>query len=257
MAVQLFNKTSFSATYQKGMIPAANEIVQLILSYVEKKTNGRALEMAVDVGCGTGRYTIPLASHFKKVLGTDISVSQINVAKEDSTPKNVFYLVAPAEKLPLRDASVDLVTAGLAAHWFNFDKFASEAIRVLKTNGCLAVHAYHPDMDIEYNDLSHELNVVLSEVWDTLYQYDDEKVTENMLSQYQQIFQAVLLKDKEWITNVPVTIQMSVSDLMWYIRSIYMSEAFMEKNIIKAEEFFIKTEKKYSINDTRLLNLPS
>ncbi|KAM3916964.1 putative methyltransferase [Leptodactylus fuscus] len=164
MAAQLFSKTSFSSVYRTGMIPASNEIVQLILSHVQKKTNGRPLEMALDVGCGTGRYTIPLAPHFKKVLGIDISESQINLAKQYNSAGNVSYMVAPAEKMPLKDASVDLVTSGLAAHWFSLDKFAGEAVRVLRTKGCFAVHAFHPDIDIQHEELSHELKVLKSEV---------------------------------------------------------------------------------------------
>ncbi|KAM3916020.1 putative methyltransferase [Leptodactylus fuscus] len=245
MAAQLFYKTSFSSIYQKGMIPASNKIVQLILSYVKKKTNGQTLETAVDVGCGTGRYTIPLAPHFTKVLGIDISESQINVAKQYNSADNVSYMVAPAEKLPLKEASVDLVTAGLAAHWFTFDKFASEAGRVLKTKGCLALHSFYPTIDIEYKDLSHELNAVMSEVREILYQYLDKRVHKHMFDQYQELFEAVPLKDKEWIPNIPVTSPMSISDIMRFIRACYMFQAFMEKDALKAEEFFKTTQEKF------------
>ncbi|XP_075687301.1 putative methyltransferase DDB_G0268948 [Rhinoderma darwinii] len=245
MAVQLFKKKTFSSVYHKHMIPASNEIMQLILSYVREKTNGQPLELAVDVGCGTGRYTLPLAPHFKKVLATDISDSQINLAKQYNSANNVSYMVAPAEKLPLKDASVDVVNAGLAAHWFTVDKFVNEAARVLKTNGCLAVHAFYPGTEIEYKEFSHDLNVLMSEVWDTLHQHGDEKITEYMFSQYQHIFEAVPLKDKEWITNVPVSIQMSSLDIMRFIHTMYMYQAFRQKDALKAEEFIIKTKEKF------------
>ncbi|KAM3916141.1 putative methyltransferase [Leptodactylus fuscus] len=245
MAAQLFSKTSFSSKYQKGMIPASNKIVQLILSYVKKKTNTQALEMAVDIGCGTGRYTIPLAPHFKKVLGIDISESQINVAKQYNSADNVSYMVAPAEKLPLKEASVDLVTAGLTAHWFTFDKFANEAVRVMKTKGFLALHSFHPTFHIEYKDLSHDLNVAMSEVWDILFRHEDKNINKHMFDQYEEIFEAIPLKDKEWILNIPVTCQMSVLDILGFFRSCYMFEAFVEKDALKAEEFFKKTQEKF------------
>ncbi|XP_075141335.1 putative methyltransferase DDB_G0268948 [Leptodactylus fuscus] len=245
MAFRLFNKTTFSSIYQKDMIPASKEIVELILSYLKKKTDGQPLEMALDVGCGAGRYTIPLAPHFKKVLGTDISESIINVAKQYNSADNVSYMVAPAEKMPLKDASVDLVTAGLAAHWFNLEKFASEAIRVLKTKGCLAMHGIYPATDFVYTDMSHDLNLVMSEVWDVLHQHDDKKVTRYLFNQYQEIFEALPLKDKEWITNVPETTQMSILDIMGFIRSSYMYQTFLEEDAIKAETFFTRTEQKF------------
>ncbi|XP_069839295.1 putative methyltransferase DDB_G0268948 [Dendropsophus ebraccatus] len=120
--------------------------------------------MAVDVGCGNGRYTLPLAPHFKKVLGVDISESQINLAKQHTIANNVSYMVAPAEKLPVNNASVDLVTAVLAPHWFTAEEFGSEVIRVLKTRGCLAAHGIYPSTEIEFKELSHDLTAVLSEV---------------------------------------------------------------------------------------------
>ncbi|XP_040297434.1 putative methyltransferase DDB_G0268948 [Bufo bufo] len=128
MAVQLFKKMAFSSVYQKYMVPVSNEVINILLSYVKAKTNEQPLEMLVDVGCGTGRYTLPLAPHFKKVLGIDMSESQINVAKQNTLANNVSYMVASAEKIPVKNDSVDLVHAGLAAHWFTIDKFLNESV---------------------------------------------------------------------------------------------------------------------------------
>ncbi|KAM4023847.1 putative methyltransferase [Anomaloglossus baeobatrachus] len=244
MAVHLFNKSAFSLTYQKYMIPVSSEITNIVLSYVKAKSNGRPLEMAVDVGCGTGRYTLPLAPHFKKVLGLDISDSQISVAKQISLAKNVSYMVAPAEKLPLKDASVDLVHAGLAAHWFTIDKFVNEANRVLKTGGCLAVHSFEPFPDFEYNNSSHKMNEVMSEVWDVLYQYFDN-VTHDMFYQYQYIYDAIPLKDKERITDVCDKIQLSIPEMIGFIQAIYMFERFKEKDVKGAEKLLMQTEKRF------------
>ncbi|XP_075687306.1 uncharacterized protein LOC142656296 [Rhinoderma darwinii] len=244
MPVQLFKKMTFSSVYQKYMIPVSNEIINMVLSYVKVKTNGQPLEMAVDVGCGTGRYTLPLAPHFKNVLGTDISDSQIHVAKQYNSAHNVSYMVAPAEKLPLKDACVDLVNAGLAAHWFTVDKFVNEAARVLKTNGCLAVHAFYPATEIEYKELSGDLTALMIEVWDTLFLHVD-KTTDHMLCQYQNIYEAVPLKDKKWITDIPVTIQMSIPEIIGFIQSVYMCQVFIEKDVERAEHFLLQTEKRF------------
>lgn len=240
MAVELFKKMTFSSVYHKHIIPVSSEIISMILSYV--KTDGRPLEMAVDVGCGTGRYTLPLAPHFKKVLGIDISESQINLAKQMTLAKNVSYMVAPAEKLPVENTSVDLVNVGLAVHWFKIDKFTSEVVRVLKTNGCLALHAFYPATEIEYKDLSHDLNVVISEVWDTLNQYGDKTIYDLMLFQYRHIYEAIPLKDKELITDIPVTIQMTIPDVIGFFQSIYTYQVFKEKDVKSAEQFILQTE---------------
>ncbi|KAG8559167.1 hypothetical protein GDO81_017260 [Engystomops pustulosus] len=242
MAVHLFNKKAYALIYQKDMIPASKETAKLILYYVKNKTNEQPLDMALDVGCGSGRSTLPLAPHFNKVLGVDISDSQINVAKQYNTASNVSFMMASAENLPLKDASVDLINVCLAAHWFQLDKFFNEAIRVLKKKGCLAVHGIYPDTDFEYKDFSYDLNAAMSEVWDTLHQHDDKTTTEFMINQYQDIYEAVPLKDKERIINIPETTKMTISDVMGIIRSAYMYQTFLEKDPIKAKEFFRKTK---------------
>lgn len=56
---------------------------------------------------------------------------------------NITYKVSPAESLPVDDASVDMVVAATAFHWFEHDAFLREAKRVLKPKGTLAVFGYH------------------------------------------------------------------------------------------------------------------
>ncbi|XP_063788318.1 uncharacterized protein LOC134943360 [Pseudophryne corroboree] len=244
MAVHLFTKKEFSSVYQKYMIPVSNNIIDIILSYMKDKQKGKSPEMALDVGCGTGRYTLPLAPHFKKVLGIDTSESQINLARQYTLAKNVSYVVGQAENLPLKDASVDLVNAGLAAHWFEVDKFVHEATRVIKYNGCLAIHAYYPSTEIEYGDLSGELTALMAEVWNILFKHSS-KYTQHMLCQYQKIYEAVPLKDKAWITDIPFTVQMPMSDIMGYIQAIYMYQVFAEIDPAGATEFLVTTEQKF------------
>ncbi|KAM4025259.1 sterol 4-C-methyltransferase strm-1-like [Anomaloglossus baeobatrachus] len=244
MAIRLFKKTAFSFTYQKYMIQVSDEITNMVLSYVKMRANGRTLEKAVDVGCGTGRYTLPLAPHFKKVLGLDISDSQISVAKQMSIAKNVSYMVAEAENLPLKDASVDLVHAGVATHWFTIDKFLKEAVRVLKMGGCFATHAFELSSEIEYKNLSDDLNEVMSKVWDTLIQQVDIPA-DKAFSRYQNVFEAIPLKDKEHITDIPSKIQLSVPEMVGFIQSIVMFQQLKEKDVTRAERLLTHTEKRF------------
>lgn len=92
----------------------------------------------LDVGCGTGFVTNHLASRYQYVTGVDISQEMLSVARE-SAPINVSFVLAPAEKLPFDDNSFDLVTAGAAYHWFDYDKAGKEISRVLKPKGKLCV----------------------------------------------------------------------------------------------------------------------
>ena len=72
-------------------------------------------------------------------MATDPSAQQIENCASDL---KITYLVEPAEKSSLSTGSVDLVTVGVALHWFNFDMFFPEVKRVLKKGGIIAAWAY-------------------------------------------------------------------------------------------------------------------
>jgi ubiquinone/menaquinone biosynthesis C-methylase UbiE len=92
-------------------------------------------ELAIDLGCGTGQVTSVLAQHFDKVIGFDTSAKMLESATKH--PK-ISYKVGRAEALPLEDSSVDLVTVGQAAHWFDKDKWFKEMHRIIKPGGTLS-----------------------------------------------------------------------------------------------------------------------
>lgn len=96
-------------------------------------------ELAVDAGCGNGQLTQRLAGHFAAVVGVDPSAGQIANAAPD---ERIRYCCAPAEALPVADASAGLVTAAQAAHWFDLPAFYAEARRVLVPGGILALISY-------------------------------------------------------------------------------------------------------------------
>ena len=98
-----------------------------------------AQERALDVGCGNGQLSVALADAFAEVIGTDPSESQIASAKRHP---RVRYRIEAAESIGEPDQSLDLVVAAQAAHWFDLDRFYSEARRVLKPGGVLALVSY-------------------------------------------------------------------------------------------------------------------
>lgn len=49
------------------------------------------LSLCLDVGCGSGQCSLLLSPHFEKVLATDISCSQIDVAKSQNLPSNIEF----------------------------------------------------------------------------------------------------------------------------------------------------------------------
>ena len=95
--------------------------------------------LAVDAGCGNGQLTQLLAPCFARVVGIDPSADQIANAVPDA---RIEYCCAPAEKLPLPDASASLVTAAQAAHWFDLPAFYREVRRVGAPGAVVALISY-------------------------------------------------------------------------------------------------------------------
>lgn len=68
-------------------------------------------DLAVDFGCGAGRLSRALASHFGKVIGIDVSPSMISAARQlNADVANIEFRENPgAELAGIVDASVDLL----------------------------------------------------------------------------------------------------------------------------------------------------
>jgi SAM-dependent methyltransferase len=81
----------------------------------------------VDLGAGTGKLTRQVAA-----LGADV------VAVEPAAGMR-RRLEAKVPDVPVLDASVEVVTAGQAFHWFDTRRALDEIARVLRPNGWLAL----------------------------------------------------------------------------------------------------------------------
>lgn len=110
---------------------------------VLRQANAKRGETVLDMACGTGLVTLPIAEAvgpFGHVLASDLSQSMVDELK-DTTQRlgmpNVTTFRADAEDLSaLPDESVDLVTCALGLMYVpNPQKALSEAWRVLKPGG--------------------------------------------------------------------------------------------------------------------------
>jgi ubiquinone/menaquinone biosynthesis C-methylase UbiE len=95
-----------------------------------------------------GIVTEELHKKFTKVIGTDPSEKMLSAVTSheslDGKPP-IDYKVASAEELSfIESGSVDMVTAGQAAHWFKHEKSFPEITRILKPGGTLAFFCISP-----------------------------------------------------------------------------------------------------------------
>jgi ubiquinone/menaquinone biosynthesis C-methylase UbiE len=96
-----------------------------------------APHLVVDVGCGTGRFSEPLADRFAaKVIGIDPSQQMLAVARTKIVNDRVEFMLAPAERLPLADGSADLVFMSMVFHHLpDKEAAARECCRLLRVGG--------------------------------------------------------------------------------------------------------------------------
>ncbi len=93
----------------------------------------------LDVGCGTGRFTITMEEMTgASVYGLDASADMLKRAKKKSD--GVKWVQGSAEDLPFENGFFDTVTVTMAIHQFEKKREAiAEAARVLKSGGHLVV----------------------------------------------------------------------------------------------------------------------
>ena len=133
-------------------------------------------DLAWDCATGNGQVAVGLAEHFRQVVATDASSSQIANAFAND---RIRYETCPAERTTLLDASVDLVTVGQALHWFDHPKFFEEVRRVLRPHGVLAVWSYNlfrlPDAGSELNAAFQKLYAYVEPYWPPERQFVSEE----------------------------------------------------------------------------------
>ena len=114
-------------------------------------------KLILDVGCRTGYGTRKLTTHFGEatIIATDIARGMLHQANNQGpwwkrqlpflgnpSPK---YLCADPEQLPLAPNKANLIWSNLALHWFDLERSAAEAHRVLATEGLFMFSTLGPD----------------------------------------------------------------------------------------------------------------
>ena len=106
----------------------------------------------LDIGCGTGRYTRLLHELLPEgslLLASDVWAAMLAELKAGSRgdPLGMVPLLSAAEELPLRTASLDMVTAFNSVHHFDLGRFLSAVARVLRPGGRLFMYTRTPQQN--------------------------------------------------------------------------------------------------------------
>lgn len=125
---------TFYARYRRGYPPAVADLIADAFDLGPDDT-------VVDLGCGTGQLTLPLAARAGRVVGVDPEPDMLAQARSRNTPPNVEWRRGTDADLPDIAAGTRLgaVTAAVAIHWMDRPALFRAAHRLVRPGGGVAV----------------------------------------------------------------------------------------------------------------------
>lgn len=139
--MSLFDKSA--ATYDEWCSTPLGSFVDALekrlMADVARPKHG---ETALDLGCGTGIYSLWLAKQKLSVTGIDISTEMLKKASEKALKQqmNIDFIQGDIHHLPFQDEQFDLVISNLVLEFVEDPGRAiSESLRILKKGGRLVV----------------------------------------------------------------------------------------------------------------------
>lgn len=125
-----------AADYSSARPGYPEGIYQFIQSACQLKPDA----LIADVGSGTGLFSIGWLKLGYQVVGIEPNASMRLAAETGLAAYPRFHtLDGSAEALPLDTASVDLICAAQAFHWFDVEPTRAEFLRVLKPSASVAL----------------------------------------------------------------------------------------------------------------------
>ncbi|KAL6244814.1 hypothetical protein RBB50_008342 [Rhinocladiella similis] len=149
------NYTATSAqSYAKNRRGYPDDLISLVIN--KHTSTGGQLNVLLDLGCGPGTATRSLAPYFQHAIGADPGQSMIETARTipcaTASGEPTTFEVCASDAISSIDAlkrfsadghgtssanTVDLITAGTSAHWFDYPDFYVEASKILKPGGSI------------------------------------------------------------------------------------------------------------------------
>jgi ubiquinone/menaquinone biosynthesis C-methylase UbiE len=129
------------------------------IAYLAKNRQG----IAVDLGCGPGSLVKELALRFPQllVIGLDISLPMIKLAKERTRIENVAFVVADVHHLPFQTQSIEMIVShGAMHHWRELHRALAEVKKVLAEKGFVYLSDLKRDTP---DELVEEIAALLNE----------------------------------------------------------------------------------------------
>lgn len=143
------------ASFYDRARPLSEQNLELWLRLIASYSNAAKGARVLDLGCGTGRFAIPMAERLGySVTGADASEEMLAKGKEKDTAGLVKWDVQDAQRLTYPDRSFDLVfMSHLLHHVESPTALINECARVLDVPGAVFIR-YGPIEQIQ-DDIEH------------------------------------------------------------------------------------------------------
>ena len=150
-------KTDYSKIalyYDKGR-PFSEKNIAMWLKLIAKLPEASKGARLLDLGCGTGRFSLPLASRLGlDVTGLDSSADMLAKAKQKDSNSVVIWVLADASALPYPDSSFDIVFMSHLLHHIDSPlEVLKECGRILVPSGIVIIR--YGAMEQIRNDVVH------------------------------------------------------------------------------------------------------
>jgi ubiquinone/menaquinone biosynthesis C-methylase UbiE len=129
----------FARTTRRTRTEEAERLAELATAGLANAKN----LVAIDVACGPGTYTRPLAARVGKAIGADLTPAMVEKARSEAARDaitNIEFVCADIYALPFADSAAGIVSCGYAFHHMTDVRRAlAEMTRVLQPGGRLAI----------------------------------------------------------------------------------------------------------------------
>lgn len=165
-----------------------------VLDLLEQRCALSAASRVADIGSGTGILTQLLLERGARVWGVEPNQAMRAAAEHLLSGQDRFQSVSgTAEATSLPEASVDLITAGQAFHWFDLHRARAEFARILVSGGWVALvwnerpRQTSPFLD-EYEKLLLQHSSEYGHVSEQRRRTENSETTRELFGQVAQVF---------------------------------------------------------------------
>ena len=201
--------------YVRYRTPYPESMIKSLINIVDIKENDKLLDLA----CGPGRLTLPLAKYFNEVVAIDLEEEMIFAGKklaEDLDIKNIQWITGKAEDSIINSEMFKLATIGDAFHRLDQGKVLKIVFESLKSGGFLAIIGGGSIID---NGGASDWQKILNKILSKWYSPNVNNDNINYLEQFPNALKEFGFKDV-FSMEFEEKIKLKVEDIIGFLRSM-------------------------------------